>query len=79
METYEMKVPFKRVGNFLFSSGYLIHARTHLESAMAIDLVNKTIHAGIYREAMASRLFSEDKRPAPAVMKKWLRNLQANQ
>jgi hypothetical protein len=51
--------PIEKDGNILFSSGCLIHACTHLESAIAIDLVKNTIHAAIYNEEKKTGYFNE--------------------
>src|SRR5262245_34832710 len=48
MESFETLNPVRKEGDFLFSSGCLIHACTHLESAIAIDLVNQTVHLAIF-------------------------------
>ena len=47
MESFETLNPIEKTGGVLFTGGCLIHACTHLESAIAIDLVKNTIHAAI--------------------------------
>src|SRR5215208_6803942 len=59
MGSFETLSPVTKSGSFLFSSGCLIHACTHLESAVAIDLVNRTIHAAIFRQGEKVRYFNE--------------------
>jgi hypothetical protein len=59
MESFETLTPINRNGYVLFSSGCLIHACTHLESAIAIDLKANTIHAAIYNEEEKTRYFNE--------------------
>ena len=77
MDSFETRGPFERKGNYLFSSGCLIHACTHLESAVAIDLVNHTIHAAIFRENEKVKYFNEDRRRTPSAIKEWANNLTA--
>jgi hypothetical protein len=76
MQSFETLNPVRKEGNFLFSSGCLIHACTHLESAIAVDLANQTIHAAIFRQDEKTRYFNEGGRPTPAVIKDWAGNLR---
>jgi hypothetical protein len=76
MESFETLNPVKRKGNYLFSSGCLIHACTHLESAIAVDLVNRRIHAGIFRQDEKTRFFNEDRKTTPRVIRGWANNLR---
>src|SRR5205085_285843 len=55
--------------------GCLIHACTHLESAIAIDLVNKTIHLAIFRQVEKTRYFNEDGKQTPEVIRDWANHL----
>jgi len=66
----------RKEGNFLFSSGCLIHACTHLESAIAVDLVNQTVHAAIFRQDEKTQYFNEGGAATPAVIKDWAGNLR---
>src|SRR5512140_2926450 len=50
MESFETLTPITKDGHILFSSGCLIHACTHLESAIAIDLRANTVHAAIFND-----------------------------
>ena len=75
MESWETINPIEKKGNFLFSSGCLIHACGHIESAIAIDLVKKTIHAGIFQQGIKSKLYNEDNQPTPKVLMDWFKNL----
>jgi hypothetical protein len=75
MESFETLNPVKREGNFLFSTGCLIHACTHLESAIAIDLGNKTIHAAIFRQDEKTKYFNESGKATPKVIRGWADNL----
>jgi hypothetical protein len=75
MESFETLSPVARRGDFLFSSGCLIHACTHLESAVAVDLVNGTIHAAIFRRGEKTRYFNEGGKPTPEVVRGWADNL----
>jgi hypothetical protein len=76
MESFETLSPVTKQGHFLFSSGCLIHACTHLESAVAIDLVNSTIHAAIFRQDEKTGYFDEGGRATPALIKGWADNLR---
>ena len=75
LESWETINPIEKKGNFLFSSGCLIHACGHIESAIAIDLVKNTIHAGIFQQGIKSKLYNEDNQPTPKVLADWLKNL----
>jgi len=50
IESFETLAPITKDGDVLFASGCLIHACTHLESAIAINLKANTIHAAIYND-----------------------------
>ena len=76
MESFETLNPVRKEGNFLFSSGCLIHACTHLESAIAVDLANQTVHAAIFRQDEKTRYFNEGGTATPAVIKDWAGNLR---
>jgi hypothetical protein len=76
MESFETLNPVTREGTFLFSSGCLIHACTHLESAIAIDLTNKTIHAAVFRQTERTRYFNEEGRATPKAIRDWANNLR---
>lgn len=77
LESFETLTPIVKKGTFLFASGCLIHACTHLESAIAVDLVNKTIHAAIYRQNERVRYFNEKGRKTPGAVKNWANRLSA--
>lgn len=76
MESFETLTPVKREGNFLFASGCLIHACTHLESAIAIDIAGKTIHAAIFRQDEKTKYFNEAGKATPDVIEAWADNLR---
>jgi hypothetical protein len=76
MESFETLNPVRKEGNFLFSSGCLIHACTHLESAIAVDLVNQTVHAAIFRQDKKTQYFNEGGTATPAVIKDWAGHLR---
>jgi hypothetical protein len=78
-ESWETVNPIVKKGNLLFSSGCLIHACGHIESAIAIDLGTQTIHAAIFRETEKTRFFNEKKRKTPAVIRNWANRLKSNQ
>ena len=75
MESFETLNPVKQDGNLLFSSGCLIHACTHLESAIAVDLVNGTLHAAIFRRDEQTSYFNEGGRATPKVIRDWANHL----
>lgn len=75
MESFETLTPITKDGNVLFASGCLIHACTHLESAIAIDLGNNTIHAAIYNDEKTTRFFNERSKRSPKPMIAWAKNL----
>jgi hypothetical protein len=75
LESWETQNPIIKKGNFLFSSGCLIHACGHAESAMAIDFVNQTIHVSIFRETEKTKYFNEKGRKTPASIKNWANRL----
>ena len=77
LESFETVTPIVKKGAFLFSSGCLIHACTHLESAIAIDLVNKSIHSAIYRQNKRTRYFNEKGRRTPGTIKLWANRVSA--
>lgn len=76
MESFETLNPVTREGNVLFSSGCLIHACTHLESAIAVNLTGNTIHAAIFRQDEKTRFFNESGQATPEVIRKWANNLR---
>ena len=76
MESFETLTPVTKEGHFLFSSGCLIHACMHLESAVAIDLARGTIHAAIFRQDEKTRYFNEGGQATPEVIRGWAGNLR---
>ena len=75
-ESFETLSPVTREGQFLFSSGCLIHACTHLESAIAVNLTDNTIHAAIFRQDEKTRYFNEGGKATPGVVRRWANNLR---
>lgn len=75
MESFEALTPVTKEGKYLFSAGCLIHACTHLESAIAVDLVNKKIHAAIFRQDEQTRYFNESGKATPKVIRDWASHL----
>ena len=75
MESFETLNPIEKTGDILFSSGCLIHACAHLESAVAIDLVNNTIHAAIYNDEKKTRYFNEKGSRTPKSITDWAMRL----
>jgi hypothetical protein len=78
LESFETLNPITKEGNYLFSSGCLIHACRHLESAIAVDLVNETVHAAIFRQGEKTRYFNEGGRATPEVIRDWANNRLTN-
>lgn len=78
LESWETQNPIIKKGSFLFSSGCLIHACGHIESAIAIDLRTKTIHVGIFREDEKTRYFNENRQKTPQTIKSWANRLIKN-
>jgi hypothetical protein len=76
MESFETLNPVTREGHFLFSTGCLIHACTHLESAIAVNLTNNTIHAAVFRQDEKTRYFNEGGKATPVVIRAWANNLR---
>jgi hypothetical protein len=77
LESFETLNPIEKNGDILFSSGCLIHACGHLESAIAIDLANNTIHAAIYNEEKQTRYFNEKGSKTPASIINWANRLSS--
>lgn len=75
IETFETITPIEKDGDVLFASGCLIHACTHLESAIAIDLRNNTVHAAIFRDEKPTRFFNERGRKTPGPILAWAKRL----
>lgn len=75
MESFEMLTPVEKSGDVLFSSGCLIHACGHLESAIAINVANNTIHAAIYRENEKTVYFNERNSKIPESIAIWASRL----
>ena len=76
IESFETLNMIEKQKNFLFSSGCMIHACTRLESAIAIDLDNKTIHAAIFNEIEKTKFFNEKNEKTPELLIKWAKNLE---
>lgn len=77
LESFETLNPVEKNGDILFSSGCLIHACGHLESAIAVDLVNNTIHAAIYNEEKKTRYFNEKGSKIPESIINWANRLSS--
>jgi hypothetical protein len=75
LESFETRTPIIKNGNVLFSSGCLIHACTHLESAVAIDLKNNTVHAALYNDEVKPKFFNERNSATPQEITQWINNL----
>ncbi len=75
LESFETLTPISKTGDFLFASGCLIHACTHLESAIAIDVNNNTIHAAIFNEERPTRYFNERSSKTPKPIVNWAANI----
>lgn len=76
LESFETINPIEKTGDMIFSSGCMIRACGHLESAIAIDLKNKTIHAGIFNEIEETKYFNEKDSETPEAIVKWAKRLE---
>jgi hypothetical protein len=77
MESFETLTTIEKNGSILFSSGCLIHACTHVESAIAIDLANNTIHAAIFRDDKKTGYFNERGSKTPRIISNWADRLSS--
>lgn len=75
MESFETVTPVTKDGDILFASGCMIHACTHLESAIAVDLKNNTVHAAIFNDEKPRRFFNERGRRTPKPISDWANHL----
>jgi hypothetical protein len=76
IESFETLNPVTREGHYLFTSGCLIHACLHLESAIAVNLTNNTIHVAVFRQDEKTRYFNEVGKATPEVLRDWANNLR---
>lgn len=76
-EYFETSKPVEKDGNFLFSSGCMIRACMHLESAVAVDLVKNTIHAAIFNETEPTTYFNENNAETPEFIINWASRLES--
>ena len=61
------------------AAGILAHLEpnsTHLESAIAVNLTNNTIHVAIFRQDEKTRYFNEGGKATPEVIRAWANNLR---
>ncbi len=77
IESFETLTPIVKDGNILFASGCLIHACTHLESAIAINVRSNTIYAAIFNDEKPTRFFNERGSKPPKPIVAWAKNLNA--
>lgn len=75
MGSFETLTPITMEGDVLFASGCLIHACTHLESAIAIDVKANTIHAAIFNDERETLYFNERGSKTPRSIVDWAKNL----
>lgn len=75
VESFETVSPVEKKGNFLFTSGCLIHACGQAESAIVIDLRAKTIHVAIYRSSQTMKFFNEKNKKTPKAIRDWQNSL----
>ncbi len=76
LESFETATPIEKRDNFLFFHGCMIHACTHLESAIAIDPEKNTIHAAIFNETEETKYFNERESSTPESILYWARRLE---
>ena len=79
LESFETLSPIEKNGDVLFSSGCLIHACGHLESAIAIDFSKNTIYVAIYRENEKTKHFKESGGRTPEFITNWVNRLKQSQ
>lgn len=77
MDNFESLNAIEKSGNFLIGSGCMIRACTHLESAVAVDIVNKTIHVAIFNEIEPTKFFNENGGKTPEPLMKWAARLES--
>lgn len=73
--SFETVSPIGKKGALLFSSGCIIHGCSNAESAIAVDLMNNTIHAAIYDRTKPTKFFNENGRKTPKVIRDWANRL----
>lgn len=76
MESFETLTPIEKNGKILFASGCLIHACSHVESAVAIDIAKNTVHAAIFRDDKKTKYFNEKSAKTPKSIKVWANRLE---
>lgn len=76
MGSFETLNAIERKGDVILGSGCMIRACTRLESALAVDLENKTIHAAIFNQIEETRYFNEKGAATPAALSEWARRLE---
>lgn len=76
LESFETLNPIKKTGNIIFGSGCMIRACGHLESVIAVDLENKTIHAAIFNEIEKTKYFNEKDSETPEAIINWATRLE---
>jgi len=76
MDSFETLTPISKDGDVLFGSGCLVHACTQLESAIAIDVKNNTVHAAIFNTVKPTRFFNERGSKTPQPIADWAKNLE---
>ncbi len=74
-EYFETITRIEKRGDFLFAGGCMIHACMHLESAIAINLKNKTVHTAIFDETKETKFFNENESKTPEPILAWAKRL----
>ncbi len=77
LEYFETSKPIEKSGGILFTSGCMIRSCNHLESAIAIDLENNTIHAAIFDQIEDTKYFNEGGAETPASIINWAKRLES--
>ncbi len=75
IESFETLTPISKDGDILFASGCLIHACTQLESAIAVNFKDNTVHAAIFDTEKPTRYFNERGSKTPKAIVDWATSL----
>ncbi|MCB1023953.1 MAG: hypothetical protein KDB79_06180 [Acidobacteria bacterium] len=76
LEYFESPKLIEISGDYLFTSGCMIRACSHLEAAVAIDLATYRIHAAIYDVVKPTKYFNENGSSTPVAIAEWAKRLE---
>ncbi len=77
-QNFEVGSPIKKEGDFLFASGCMLRACTRLESALALNVKNKTIHVAIFDQIKETKFFNENNSQTPEIITNWAKCLESS-